>query len=256
MLFLKIVSLLFVFILSLLQFRQEKTFIKWGGISLCAAILIIGIADLITSQKDQEYLSSQIFKDSSRISWAESTAQMLLMNDMQNIENGSQQIVFKVIPSDFKFGDIDAKEIIKNVEQSTYGYEYLSEDMAEKLWNAMAEKDGSIIVKKEMEKGIESLYFNESKIRKDLFQGTDVELKIQRVPAANSKYTSLYDLKDKIIVARIVVKTKGSPYIGWVNLNLRSNAGPLVLHFPPKQIVDGKLILSQVRYVGIFLNDL
>ena len=254
MLILKIISLIFVFVLSILQFRQERAAIKCGGVLLCATILLIGIVDLVNTHKEQEYLNSQVLKDASRISWEHATAQISLMNDVADIEKSAQQVVFKIIPSDFRFGDINGEEILKNIESSAYGYDYIPEDIAGKLWHAMAEKDGSIVVKKEKGKGIESIYFNESMINNDTFQGTNVELKIEYIPTAMSKYTSLHDLKGNMIVARIVTKTKTNPYIGWVKLNLRSNAGPLVLHFPPKQIVDGKVLSSPVRYVGVFLD--
>lgn len=250
MLIFKIISLFFVFVLSILQFRQETAFIKWASILLCASILLIGIVDLIKTHKEQEYLNSQVLKDASRISWEHASAQILLMNDVADIEKGAQQVIFKVIPSNFSFGDINGEEILKNIESSAYGYDYIPENMAGKLWHAMAEKDGSIAVKKEKAKGIESIYFNESMINKDPFQGTDVELKIEYIPTAMSKYTSLHDLKGNMIVARIVTKTKVNPYIGWVKLNLRSNAGSLILHFHPKRIS----LSSPVRYVGVFLN--
>jgi len=256
MLALKIISLIFVFILSILQFRQERTFVKWGGITLCAAILVIGIADLVSTQKEQQYFSSRVLKDASRILWEKTTAHILLMNNKNNIKKGAQQIVLKIIPTDIELhGNIKPKELLSKLESSAYGYDYIPEELAEKLWNAMAEPDGSIYFEKEKDVGIESVYFSESQIEEDLFQGVDVELRVQHIPTALSKYTSIHDIKGKIIVARIAVKTIDNPYIGWVRVNLETRAGPLILHFPPKQIANGKLISSYVRYVGIFLDD-
>lgn len=256
MLLLKIISLIFVFLLSLLQFRQEKTIIKRGGITLCAIVMVIGIADIIISDKEQDVLKSQILKDSTRITWSDTTFEILLMNEKDEVIDYAQQVLLKIIPADKgKIGKVNVEDILKTVERSDYGYKFISEESAEKLFYALAEDDGSILLKKEEENGIETIYFQKKKIKKDPFQGTIVSFELSYEPSVKSIYTSLYSLKDKILIARIVAKTKQNSFVGWAQLNMRTKAGPLILHFPPKQIVEGKVKTSPVRYVGLYLKD-
>jgi hypothetical protein len=218
--------------------------------------MIIGIADIIISDKEQDELKSQILKDSTRITWSDTTFEILLMNEKDEVIEDAQQVLLKIIPADKgRIGNVNIKDILKTVERSNYGYTFISEESAEKLFYALVEDDGSILLKKEEENGIEIIYFQKKEIKKDPFHGTRVFFELSYEPSVKSRYTSLYSLKDKILIARIVAKTKQNSFIGLAQLNIRTKAGPLILHFPPKQIVEEKLKTSPVRYVGLYLKD-
>ncbi|OMH33544.1 hypothetical protein [Motiliproteus sp. MSK22-1] len=256
MIFWKIVALLAVLALSYISLRQEHRRIKWIGMSLCSLIFIVGAIDVLISSKEQDRFHKEVLRDSTRILWQESEAYFRITNDIDDVSHGKQQVVFKIIPKKLdKVGNILIDEVLTRASNHGYPFTFLEEEDASKLWFALAEPDGSIVVAKESELGIEHVNFYEYELKKDSFMGTGSFQKVAFEPRIGAQYSSLHDLNNTIIIARFVAGIEGNAYLDRVDLNLRTNAGLATLSFPSKQIKNNKTAVSPVRYVGLVLGE-
>lgn len=251
MAFLKIVALFAVMLLGFLQVRQEKRVVKWLSLGLCALVFIIGTVDVIVSTKAQDQFEAEAYRDATRIAWKDTQADIHIINDFESVSKGAQQVVFKIIPLNLnKVGNIQINSILKKSSPDNY----LDEADAKNLWLALAEPDGGIEVSKENALGIEHISFYENELKKT-WNGADSVQKVEYEPRVGSRYTSLYDLNNTILLARFCAGINGPAFLDRVDLHLRSKAGLSTFSFMSKQVKDNAVVTSPVRYVGIVMHD-
>lgn len=243
----KIISLLAVLILSFIELRRENARIKWIGMALCISIFAIGVTDLLVSEKQRENFENTVKRDATRINWEKTKATLHIMNEVQQVSEGAQQVVVKVVPADLSaVGRIQLSDVLGRAVSYGYPRKYISESDAKSLWNALAKDEAKF--------GIEHIYFHEERLEKDPFQGTRSTMSVSYEPRVDSVYGSLHDLNNTILLARFVAGVSGPALLDRVTLDLRTRAGLSTVTFPAKQLKNDSLVTDSVRYVGVVLE--
>lgn len=251
----KTLSLLAIFVLSVLQLRQEKPIIKWIAVGLCALVFIQGVYEFVYSEQAQEAFEAEVLRDATRIDWKKTEVVFKLINDIEEVPKGSQQVILKIFPMNVNsIGGVSMSEVLKRTSRRGGKTEYVDENDASRLWYSMAEQDGMIYVQKELDKGVEHINFYEHSLERDNFMGTDSFQNMAHVPRVGSKYSSLHDLKNTIIVARMSTGIQGGAYISGAYVNFSTRAGIASYAFQANQIKNNAAAVAPVRYVGIVIR--
>lgn len=261
-----IVSLSLVTVLTIMQFMVNSRLIRLIAVAIGFIVIVIGTIDLYQRDKEKEFTINSLERIGTSIDWDKSSFILNLMNDMEEVRIDGIRVDLKLfssnktkLPPTAKISMADAKS--RSVIDDKWKYFFLKkEDDAYAIFNAFAEKDGSIYLDKEKIQNVQNFMYVGSDIMKDVFQGVVVKLKKEYGPDAQSPYLSLSDLNDTFLVARIQTSLIKNPLPVWLYIRLQTNFGEKLIHLPIKLLPDerkafGVLDFRPVRYVGIYFPD-
>ena len=260
-----IVSIVLVTVLTIMQFIASSRLIRLIAVAIGFIVIVIGAIDLYQREKEKEFTINALERIGTSIDWKKSSFILELLNDMEEVRINGIRVDLKLLsfnktrlPGTAKISMTNAKS--RSVIDDKWKYFFLKEDDAYALFNAFAEKDGSIYLDKEKTQNVQNFMYVGSDITKDIFQGVVVRLKKEYGPDAQSPYLSLSDLNNTFLVARIQTHLIKNPLPAWLYIRLQTNFGEKLIHLPIKLLPDerkafGVLDFRPVRYVGIYFPD-
>jgi hypothetical protein len=243
-------------LLTLQFFKQSM--LSWRIAMFLSFLLLIFSMISIKNQNDvQLFTIRSLEKIAGRIFWQESELSISFQNTTSEIEPTSLFVQIKLLSLDTTSIPESAgslEDVFRQCKKDrVFEYSYLPPQTAKKLFNAFAEKDGSIYDDKEENAGIERFWFSGVTSKKAYFDSTLVATKLVKGANVNSDFTSLSELNGSILLAHL--NTGVQKHLMWptaLNWKLKSSAGYLLVHMPLLPTYTTKRNEEFIhKYVGI-----
>ncbi|TDQ93131.1 hypothetical protein [Paraburkholderia silvatlantica] len=206
--------------------------------------------------KRQQFSIASLEKMGTRINWKNTEVSVGLLNDPQSIAAQSVSVQMKILPPEILHlpnnGALDLKAIKNScLPDPVNGIGYLPSHEAENIFNAFA-RDGVTSFDQEAKSGIMHLIYSGRSVRAGTRDNDLVQMGLDLLPNARSRFTSLSDLNGVILIALVQGGSIQNPWFSSLSMQLATAQGEQRFDFPI-HIWDPHSRHSTVgsQYVGI-----
>jgi len=242
--------------LTLFQFLRQSSlgwrFAKWLSLLLFA----LSAWNAYEQDKDREFYIGSLEQIGTRVNWRDTDVSVELLNHVETVPIQAVSVQIKLLSpmhlrlppnSSLDLGTIQRSCVI----DPHWGLGYMPSLDAQKLFHAFSQPDGSIVLDTEKEAGIEQLLYS-GKETVATPMGTRVGMHLDLGPNTQSKFSSLSDFNDTIIIALIQTGAMKASIVSSLSIELVTAAGGQSIYVPVRLIEPGNSrLLTGSRYVGL-----
>lgn len=246
--------------LTTLQFFTQSR-LGWKVAMLLSSVLfVLSCFSAYDQNEEREFYIRSLEQIGTRVNWQDTEVSVELLNDANTISAHGISVQIKLFsPARIRFlpnSAIDLAAVQRScVLDSQWGLGYMPSLEAQKLFNAFAGPNGSIVLDTEKQASIEHLFYS-GKETLTTPLGARVRMNLDLGPNTQSQFSSLSDFNGMIGIGLIQAGTTEKPIVSSLSLELATAAGPQLIHIPVRLLEPGNpRVITGNRYVGFCVPE-